>query len=217
MGGKRTGTGKYVHCCVAILTCLLLSQCAALDRSPLLQSLLPRDESRQHLVQAQQLLAQGDYETALKENQKALSLSADNPPGDEALYNMALVYTCPGNPKRDSVKSVAAFKRLIKEYPQSAWIEQANIWVQVIQEGEHAKRVTATLTQENKMLKQENENAKRVTTTLTQENNMLKQENENAKRVTATVTQKNDKLKGIIAETTKVDLEIEEKKRDSVR
>ena len=46
---------------------------------------------------------------------------------------------------------------------------------------------------------------------------MLKQENENAKRVAATVTQKNDKLKGIIAETTKVDLEIEEKKRDSVR
>jgi tetratricopeptide (TPR) repeat protein len=122
----------------------------------------PKDESRQHLVQAQKLLARGDYETALKENQKALSLSANNPPGDEALYNMALVYTCPGNPKRDSVKSIATFKRLIKDYPQSAWTEQAKIWVQVIQEGENAKRVAATVTHENDKLKGIIEESKKV-------------------------------------------------------
>ena len=175
MGGKRTGTGKYFCCCIAILTCLLLSQCAVLDRSPLVQKSLPRDEPREHLIRAQKLLAQGDYETALEENQKALSLSANNYPGDEALYNMALIYAYPGNPKRDYVKSIATFKRLIREYPQSAWTEQAKIWVQVIQEGENAKRVAATVTQEN------------------------------------------DKLKGIIEETMKVDLEIEAKKRDSVK
>ena len=113
----------------------------------------PKDEPRQHLVQAQKLLVRGDYETALKENQKALSLSANNPPRDEALYNMALIYADPGNPKRDSVKSIATFKRLIKEYPQSAWTGQARIWLQVIQEGENAKRVAATVTQENDKLK----------------------------------------------------------------
>jgi hypothetical protein len=91
--------------------------------------------------------------TALNENQKALSLSVNNSPGDEALHNMALVYADPGNPKRDSVKSIATFKRLIKEYPQSAWAGQAKIWLQVIQEGENAKRVAATVTQENDKLK----------------------------------------------------------------
>src|SRR5512135_2909975 len=101
MGGKQTGTGKYSCCCIAILTCLLLSQCAVLDGSPPVQKSLPRDEPREHLIRAQKLLTQGDYETALEENQKALSLSANNYPGDEALYNMALIYAYHDNPKRD--------------------------------------------------------------------------------------------------------------------
>jgi outer membrane protein assembly factor BamD (BamD/ComL family) len=182
MGRKRTGTGKHVHFCIAILTCLLLSQCAALDRSPLVQRLLPRDESRQRLIRAQKLLVQGDYEAALEENQKVLSLSANNPPGDEALCYMALIYAHPGNPKRDYVKSIATFKRLIKEYPQSAWAEQAKIWAQVMQESENAKRVAVAVSQENDKLRQEN-----------------------------------DKLKRIIEESRKVDMEIEEKKREKAR
>jgi tetratricopeptide (TPR) repeat protein len=175
MSRKRTGTVKYVYFCIAILTCLLLSQCAALDRSPLVQKLLPQSESRQHLIRAKKLLVQGDYEAALEENQKALSLSAYNPPGDEALYYMALVYAHPENPKRDYVKSIATLKRLIKEYPQSVWTEQAKIWVQVMQEGENAKRIAASVSQEN------------------------------------------DKLKRMIEESRKVDIEIEEKKREKAR
>jgi tetratricopeptide (TPR) repeat protein len=175
MGRKRPGTGKYVHFCIAILTCLALSQCAALDRSPLLQRLLPQDEARQHLAQAQKLLAQGDYEAALEENQKVLSLAANGPPGGEALFNIGLIYAHPGNPKRDYAKSISFFKRLIKEYPQSLYSERAKIWVQIIQESESAKRVAATLTQEN------------------------------------------DKLKHMIEESRKVDVEIEEKKREKVR
>jgi tetratricopeptide (TPR) repeat protein len=162
MGRKRTETGKYVHFCIAILTCLLLSQCAALDRSPLLQKLFPHNESRDHLIRAQKLLVQGDYEAALEENQKALSLSANKPPGDEALYRMTLVYAHPGNPKRDYVKSIATFKRLIKEYPQSAWTEQAKIWVQVVQESENAKRMVASLSQENDRLKRIIEESRKV-------------------------------------------------------
>ncbi|HUJ89891.1 MAG TPA: hypothetical protein VLX12_06845, partial [Syntrophorhabdales bacterium] len=101
MGRKRTGKGKYVHFCIAILTCLSLSQCAALDRSPLVQGLLPQDEAGQHLARAQKLLAQGDYEGAVEENQKVLPLAGNKPPGDEALYSLGLIYAYPGNPKRD--------------------------------------------------------------------------------------------------------------------
>jgi tetratricopeptide (TPR) repeat protein len=137
--------------------------------------LLPRGEARHHLVQARKLLVQGDYEAALEENQKVLSLAANGPPGDEALYNMGLIYADPRNPKRDYAKSISFFKRLIKEYPQSLYSERAKIWVQIIQESESAKRVAATLTQEN------------------------------------------DKLKHMIEESRKVDIEIEEKKREKVR
>ena len=175
MGRKRTGTGKYVHCCIAVLTCLLLSQCADLDRSPLVQKLSPQDESREHLIRAQELLQRGDYGTALQENEKVLSLSAGNPPADEALYNMALIYAHPGNAKRDYGKSIAAFKTLIKEYPESAWTEQAKVWLQVMQESENARRVAASVAQEN------------------------------------------DKLKRIIEESRKVDMEIEEMKKEKAR
>ena len=162
MGRKRTGTGKYFYICIAILICLLLSQCAAIDRSPLLQRWFPQDEARRHLVQAEKLRAQGDYEAALEENQKVLSLSPDGPPADQALYNMGLIYAHPDNPKRDYVKSVAFFKRLIKEYPQSARAERAKIWVQLIQESENTKRVAATLTQENDKLKKMIEESRKV-------------------------------------------------------
>ncbi len=177
MGGKRTGTGKYIFLCTAFLTCLFIASCASVD-SPLigkLQEVQPWDEPRQHLIRAQKLLVKGDYETALEENEKALSLSAKNPPGDEALYNIALVYAYPGNPKRDYVKSSATLRRLIKEYPQSPWTDQAKTWAQVMQESENAKRAVAAVQQEN------------------------------------------DKLKRIIDESRKVDMEIEEKKRENVR
>lgn len=174
MGRKRTGTGKHVHFCLAILTCLLIASCASLGSSPI-GKLQPQDEPRQHLIRAQKLLVQGDYEPALEETQKTLSLSPGKPPGDEALYNIGLIYAYPGNPKRDYVKSIATFKRLIKEYPQSAWTEQAKIWVHVMEESENAKRVAASVTQEN------------------------------------------DKLRRIIEESRRVDMEIEEKKRQNVR
>jgi tetratricopeptide (TPR) repeat protein len=179
MGRKQTGIGKCLHFCIAVLTCLSLSSCASLDdsldRSVILKKLRPQDEPRQYLLQAQDLLAKGDYEAALEENQKVLSLAANAPPGDEALYNIGLIYAHPGNPKRDYVKSIVALKRLGKEYPQSPWTEQGKIWAQVLQE------------------------------------------NENSKRVAVTVAQENDKLKRIIEESRKVDIEIEEKKREKVR
>jgi hypothetical protein len=62
-----------------------------------------------------------------------------------------------------------------KEYPQSAWTEQAKIWVPVMQESENVKRIAANLTQEN------------------------------------------DRLKRMIEESKKVDIQIEEKKREQAR
>src|SRR3989337_2809851 len=49
-------------------------------------------DAGEHLIVAQKFLAQGDYEGSLKENQKVLSLFENTPPGDEALFNMGLIY-----------------------------------------------------------------------------------------------------------------------------
>ena len=287
MGRKRTGTGKYFYICIAILICLLLSQCAATDRSPLLQRWFPQDEARQHLVQAEKLLAQGDYEAALEENQKVLSLSPDGPPADQALYNMGLIYADPGNPKRDYAKSIAFLDRLIKDYAKSPQLEQAKVWAGVLRESEElrqelrrAGKVRAeppqTESRQSPVLPQrlvaqgdyeaaleENQKVlslspdgppadqalynmgliyahpgnpkrdyvksiaffKRLIKEYPQSARaerakiwvQLIQEGDNAKRAAATLTQENDKLKRMIEESRKVDIQIEEKKKEQAR
>ena len=98
------------------------------------------EKAREPFLLSQKLLAEGNYEGALKENQRILSLSGQNPPGDEALFNMGLIHAHPGYPKRDTTKSLALFRRLIKDYPPSPWVEQAKAWAAVLQENEKLSR-----------------------------------------------------------------------------
>ncbi|MBI2987003.1 MAG: tetratricopeptide repeat protein [Deltaproteobacteria bacterium] len=93
------------------------------------------------MLRGQKLLAQGDYEGSLKENQKVLSLTPDGPLAAEAVFNMGLVYAHAGNPKRDYRKAMALFRKLISEYPQSPLVEQAKAWVGVLQVNERLNQM----------------------------------------------------------------------------
>jgi tetratricopeptide (TPR) repeat protein len=88
----------------------------------------------QHLLRSQKFLAQGNYEGAITENKKILSLSDSRSPKDEALFNLGLIYAHFGNPQQDLEKSIEFFKTLIKNYPKSPLSEQAKIWVEILQE-----------------------------------------------------------------------------------
>jgi len=98
------------------------------------------ENARNPFLLSEKLLAEGNYEGALMENQRILSLSGPNPPGDEALYNLGWIQAHPGNPKKNYAKSLAFFKRLIKDYPGSSLVEQAKIWVGVLQDNEKLSR-----------------------------------------------------------------------------
>ncbi len=106
-----------------------------------------RQEAREPFLLSQKLLAQGDFEGALKENQRILSLSGKNPPADEALWNMGVIHAHPGNPKKDYGKSLTFFKRLIKDYPESPWVEQAKTLGGMLQENEKLSRSVEDLNQ----------------------------------------------------------------------
>jgi tetratricopeptide (TPR) repeat protein len=103
--------------------------------------------TQEYLLQGQRLLAQGDYEGSINENQKILSMSTHQPPRDEALFNLGLIYAHFGNPKKDFGKSLDFFKKLIKDYPRSPLVEQAKIWVEVLQENEELNHVIQKLKQ----------------------------------------------------------------------
>ncbi|MGH7770620.1 MAG: hypothetical protein ACREQA_00100 [Candidatus Binatia bacterium] len=183
MGRKQTGAGKHVYFCIANLIFVSLLGCAALTE------VTEREGARESLLRAQKLLAQEDYEGSLKENQKVVSLSGDKPPGDQAIFNMGLMYTHNGNPKKDYRRALDFFRKLMEDYPQSPLIEQAKIWVGVLEA--HEK--------------------------LGQENEKLSQENEKLSQANEKLSQANEKLNEVIKKSKQVDIEIEEKKREKTR
>jgi tetratricopeptide (TPR) repeat protein len=100
-----------------------------------------RREADEYLILAQNLLAKGDYEGSLRESQKVLGVSKEQPPADTAIFNMGLVYVHPKNPKKDNKRAISFFNRVIKGYPESSWAEQARIWVGVLDGMEKLKQV----------------------------------------------------------------------------
>jgi outer membrane protein assembly factor BamD (BamD/ComL family) len=155
LGRKRTGTRKYLYLSIAGMIFISLTGCAAL------KDMEAKREAREYLITAQKLLDQGDYEGALKENQKVLSLREHAPPGDEALFNTGLLYAHYGYSKRDYKKSLDLFKRLVKMFPQSPLVGQAKIWIGILQENERLNRETEESNKSIKKSQQENERLNR--------------------------------------------------------
>ena len=128
MGRERDRARKYVYFCIASLIFLSLSSCAANKDAGV------RKEAHEYLLSGQKLLAQRNYDGAIDEYQKVLSLSPKKLLEDEALFNMGLVYAHFGNPKRDYEKSLNFFLKVLNDYPQSCFQKQARIWVGVLLE-----------------------------------------------------------------------------------
>lgn len=109
-------------------------------------------EACRHLLVGQRLLAGGDFKGALRENQAALSLADKGPPGDQALFNMGLIYAHYDNPEKDYKKSIGYFKQLVAAYPRSGLREQAKIWVGVLDVIEKSKQVDIEIEMKKKEL-----------------------------------------------------------------
>jgi hypothetical protein len=179
MGRKQTWSGKYFYVCLTLLIAILVVSCT------LPSSRKDVDDPRLHIAMAHKFLEEGNYEESVRENQKALFLSANESPGDEALLNIALVYANPANPHKDYTQSIMSLTLLTKDYPQSPLTEQARVWTEVLQENAKLKRASQEAHHEVVKLK----------------------------RASQEVLQENAKLKRVIEESKKVDLEITEMRR----
>ncbi len=91
-------------------------------------------KGREYLIRSQKLVAQRNFEGAVVQNQKILSLPDPRSPKDGALFNLGLIYAHFENTQRDLEKSIDSFKRLMKNYPKSSFAEQAKIWVVILEE-----------------------------------------------------------------------------------
>jgi len=167
-------------------------------------------QSQEHLSMAQKLYNQADYEGALQENEKVISLRGNVPPADEALFYAGLIYVHYGYPERNYQKSIDYFKRLVQVFPQSQYAEQAKIWINVLEENETMTRKIEEL---NNSIK-----------TLQEENNTLNNQMEELDNSLKTLQEENDRLKKVIEalnnsikRSNQVDIEIEEKKKELLK
>jgi tetratricopeptide (TPR) repeat protein len=147
------------------------------------------DDAREHIEKGRELLAKGDYGGALTENEKAIFRAGDNLPADEALFNMGLIYAHPANTTKDADKAVLYFRKLISGYPKSPLVEQARIIIGLVQEREQIHRTIEML------------NGK------IEASRKLIQEND---RLNRTIEQ----LNRIIEDTKKVDIGIDQKRKE---
>jgi tetratricopeptide (TPR) repeat protein len=167
MGGKPSRSRQHVYIRIALLI-LFIGGCATISKKkevPIANAPAPevvveppvvpepapiieepkevseRQEANEYMNAAQSLLARGDFEGSLRESQKVLTLLKDQSPADTAIFHMGLVYAHPKNPKKDNKRAIYFFNRVIKGYPDSAWVEQAKIWVGVLDGVEKLKQV----------------------------------------------------------------------------
>jgi tetratricopeptide (TPR) repeat protein len=152
MGRKRTRARKFVYFYIAGLIVFALQGCAALENTRV--KIKAQVEASRYLQRSKGLLAQGDYEGAFNENIKILSLAIHRPPEDEALFNMGWISAHPGNPKKDYKKSIFFFKKLLKEFPQSAWGERTKIWVGILEENEKLNQTIEAFNRMNEKSKE---------------------------------------------------------------
>lgn len=168
MGRECCWKGQLIYLLIACLA-LGLSACAALNESgarPAQQydakrEAKPRveteEESRartasRHILLAKRLLEQGDIDNSIRESQRVIAASGRTVPSDEALFTIGLAHVHHKNPRKDYERSLGYFVRLIREYPQSALVDQARTWIEVLQVIEKLKKVDKEIEEKKKEL-----------------------------------------------------------------
>ena len=127
MGRERKRGGKFLYFCLAILIAGCLTGCAPLRE---LETTWRRSA---HLKQMQDLTQKGEFELALRENQQILDRFPDAPPGDAALFSMALISADKNYSRRNYEETLAFFAELADRFPQSPFAQQASIWLPLLE------------------------------------------------------------------------------------
>lgn len=179
---------------------MLLSGCSLFQESN------RRRELRETLNAGQTLFVQGDYSGSQKAFQSVIALAQDQPPADVATYHLGLIYVSPKNPNRDRHKALGLFDRLIAQYPDSRWTEEAKIWVGVLNEAEES---TQEIEKSKQVIEKSRDDLEQ--TRLAAEKS--KQEIDKSRLELERSKQEIEKIKQLLEKSKQVDIEIEQKRR----
>jgi len=121
MGQERSWKGKHFLLCIAggLSILLGLGGCAHLS---------DQWQGEQDLREAKHLMRTGQYSESETKTRRVLE-AFPKTLGDEALFQMGLIYSLPKSPTVDYEKSKIFFERLVSQYPDSSRREEAEAWV----------------------------------------------------------------------------------------
>ena len=198
MGRESARTGKHLYFCLALL--ILLSGCS------LFKDWGDRHDIRESMLQGHNLFVQGNYEEAVHRYRQAILLSRPHAPGDVASYNVGLIHAHPKNPERSNQKAIESFRDVITDYAESPWVEQAKVWVSVLEENENlklqAEKARGELEESNQAVEKSRQDLEK-----------FKQVVEKSKEEVDKTRQEMEKSRRVMEKANQVDIQIEKKKR----
>ncbi len=202
MGREPGRQRQHFYFCVALL--IFVSGCG------LTQEAARRREIRESLSAADSLLARGDFAGSLSAFKKVSEAARDKPPADRASYSMGLVYAHPQNPERDLRQAKSYMDRVVKVFPDSPWAAEAAIWAGVLSDAEGAKREAEKARREAQSAADEAEQSQLAL-------ERMKQDLDRARLELEKTRQEIEKNKQMIEKAKKVDIEIDQKRRERGR
>lgn len=163
----------------------------------------------EHLARSKYYMSKGDFKSSLQESHAAYKLYPQSL-GDQALFQIGLIFAHPANPQQNYQKAKEAFGELLRKFPQSSLKTRAELWILVIRDIQNTDNQLQVKKKETDRLRLElkQQNAR--------SNQKLKQNNQkiasNEQQI-KDLQQRIDDLKRNIDQLKEVDLRIEEKKR----
>ncbi len=124
MGGKYPRKRKYLflyYSCLLIIL-LLHAGCAFTAK------FIDRGQANLYLKDAERQVLAGNFQAAIKNDQRVLEIFPKCYPGDRALFHLGLIFAHPENPQKDNEKSLYYFANLVRDFPESDLKIWANVW-----------------------------------------------------------------------------------------
>jgi hypothetical protein len=213
MGGKPTRRGNAIHLCVAILISLAPLACT-LGQSGARITDVTGEEARGHLALGRKLFHEENFSNALLENEEVITLAGVNIPVAESLFYIGLIHAHPANPARDDEKSLIAFKKLIRDHPESPLADQAKALVGLIQENDRLRQRVGKMNGEVDRLTTEARKSIGEVDRLTGDVDRLTGEAGRLNSHIDRLTNEVGRLNRLIDELKKVDIDVDQKRRE---
>jgi hypothetical protein len=205
MGQERSRKGKHflfrIACCLSVS----LLFCGCVDS-------LRQWQGQQDLSEARRLMDTGNFSASEKKTLGVLNTFPETL-GDEALFQMGVLYALPKNANASYEKSKAFFEKLVTKYPKSDRKEEAGAWVLVLTRVLNNEKESLQLNEKLTVLEQTSEAKGKKLKQVQEELEAKQKEIDEHRNAVSQLQSRVNELETQLAKFKNIDLTIEKKKR----